>query len=440
MRYLRAVASRLEGLHMLQESSSPDLENLIPTRSGRVLLFPDSEALWHPQIRHMDATSSCGFSSFRLSQEDIRIWRTCNGSRTVREVANRTQFSIKRVLQFLASLTQLEIQAIQLRSEPIRSSDTTLSQFVGPRGQIGSIKPPRYLVHTFDKPHPGMGMESYGARLYRALHERGLLPQDGTTLEMSPPTTNIVRDWLRQSQDLGRPQGEFIRLESDGSDGKNTPIPGVRIIEGSTTSIPLPPASISLVLCTEIMSQLSAVPFDATTTANPTLSQGLAPAVAHAIDNYDLTHLPGRAWYHLGAWQLVEQIVRILQKGGQAVLIDQGSVHTSTEPDADIESISATIHFGHLIEVAQALGMEARTFELTDFLDVQLQTQWLSQHSYEALAAKLADEGGELPAEAWTPNTLKLPWPVEGIRWVNLADKGPGPLLTRMTVLLLRKP
>ena len=40
---LRAVASRLEGLHMLQESSSPNLETLIPAHSGRVLLFPTAK-------------------------------------------------------------------------------------------------------------------------------------------------------------------------------------------------------------------------------------------------------------------------------------------------------------------------------------------------------------------------------------------------------------
>ena len=257
---------------------------------------------------------------------------------------------------------------------------------------------------------------------------------------MSSTDSHLVRDWLRRSTRVGRPTGELVRLDSDGFEPTSAPTPGVRLVEGSPQAIPLPASSVNLVLCTEIMSRLSAVPFDATTTANPTLSQGLAPAVAHAIETYELTHLPGRAWYNLGAWKLVEQIHRVLRPGGRAILVDRGELEPSTSSDTRNDPGSSDVHFGHLVEVARALGMEARTLPLPEFLDVRVQSQWLSKSSYEALEARMKTAKTAFSPRAWTPETLNLPWPVEGIHWVGLADEGPGPLLTRMTVLLLRKP
>jgi len=44
-----------------------------------------------------------------------------------------------------------------------------------------------------------------------------------------------------------------------------------------------------------------------------------------------------------------------------------------------------------------------------------------------------------LQARAWTPQTLTLPWAVEGLEWVPLSDEGPGPLITRFMALLIQK-
>ena len=63
-----------------------------------------------------------------------------------------------------------------------------------------------------------------------------------------------------------------------------------------------------------------------------------------------------------------------------------------------------------------------------------------ARHSYEALRARMRAEGRTLQARAWSPETLPLPWPVEGLHWVPLTDPGPGPLPTRFQALLLRAP
>ena len=241
---------------------------------------------------------------------------------------------------------------------------------------------------------------------------------------------------------MGRPIGEVICLEVEprqNPDASWMTLPGVRRIEASASSIPLPRESLSLVICSEVMSGLSAVPFDATTSANPSLSQGLAPAVAQAIERYQLHPLPGRAWYNLGAWQLIEQLGRLLKPGGFAVLIDQGEVDQAPLPSEKHSHTEVSIHFGHLTQVARALGFDSRVIPLVEFLDFQTQSHWLSQHSYRALQSRLQAEGQRLRPHAWTPEHLALPWAVEGLHWVPISEPGPGPLVTRYQTMILRR-
>ena len=466
---LRALASRLEGLHMLRESSDPDLESLIPARSRRVLLLPRDRVLWHP-IPAQRTAGGHRFDGLELSDAEMQIWRESNGARSVIEIARTCGMGVVPVLEFLARLTDPEVQAIQLRSESLRPNDASLLYLVCPArppaarpghlyGDDGSTTLETFhrehildgsthfddvestVAHAFALPHPGLGGEPYGARLHRALEERGLLPDDGDTLEIGGGNGELAEAWLRRCSERGRPQGELIRLDISPEllDTQATRLPGTRQIEGSATSIPLPAESLGLVICNEVMADLSAVPFDATTTANPTLSQGLAPAVAHAIEKYDLVHLPGRSWYNLGAWQLVEQLARVLRPGGVALLSEFGELDEIPQETTQLDHPEVSIHFGHLVQVARALGLEARTLPLAELLDVDLQSSWLSRHSYEALRARLDKEDRSIQARAWTEESLELPWPVEGLHWVSLSDEGPGPLITRFWALILRK-
>jgi SAM-dependent methyltransferase len=437
---LRALASRLEGLHMLRESQPPQREELIPARSRRALLLPRTSILWHPLPWGSETTLR--FGEMELSSTEIQIWRACNGARTVQEIAQHCQISTAKILLLFDRLTSIDVQALQLRSAPIRRHDPSLSQLLRPTSMPPDIDESGCSVaHIFSLPHPGLDGEPYGARLHWALENRRLLPDEGDTLEIGSGSSRLIESWLRRTAERGSPQGELVQLhDPEQPEESVSPLPGVRRLEGSASAIPLAEGSLSLVLCTEVMSSLSAVPFDATTTANPTLSQGLAPAVAQAIERYDLTHLPGRAWYNLGAWRLIEQMARVLKPGGLAVLTDRGEIDQSPVSRDQHDHAEVSIHFGHLVQVAEALGLEARSIPLTELLDVQLQSHWLSRASFQALAARLRTEGQTLEPLAWTEEGLELPWPVEGLHWVSLSEDGPGPLITRYRALLLQKP
>ena len=441
---LTPLANRLAQLHMLQENPPPDYLHLIPVQSNLVLLLPDENALWYPNPNRL-STHGYRYQSLRLTENQVRIWRACNGNRSIDEVATINGQTTREILEFIWILTNKNIQCIQLRNNAVRSRDMSKQQLI-PLAASAPLQiaetDTASVAQAFSHPHPSLNHEAYGSRLLETLAHRNCLPDEGDTLIISDGYQSIQSAWIRSSLRLGRPIGEVICLEVEPRKAPDTDwvrLPGVRRIEASASAIPLQRESLSLVICSEVMSGLSAVPFDATTSANPSLSQGLAPAVAQAIDQYQLNPLPGRAWYNLGAWQLIEQLARLLKPGGFAVLIDQGEVDQAPQPSEKHSHTEVSIHFGHLTQIARALGFDSRVIPLVEFLDFQTQSHWLSQHSYRALQSRLQAEGKRLRPYAWTPENLSLPWAVEGLHWVPISQPGPGPLVTRHQAMVLRR-
>ena len=391
------------------------------------------------------STHGYRYQSLRLTENQVGIWRACNGNRSIVEIAKSNSLSIGEVLEFVWALTDKSVQCIQLRQTAIRNRDMSKQQLI-PLAATAPLQlaetDTATIAQAFSHPHPALEYDAYGSRLLETLAHRNCLPDEGDTLIISDGYQSIQSTWVQGSIRLGRPIGEVICLEVEPRqtpEANWTTMPGVRRIEASASAIPLPRESLSMVICSEIMSGLSAVPFDATTSANPSLSQGLAPAVAHAIERYQLNPLPGRAWYNLGAWQLVEQLARLLKPGGFAVLIDKGEIDQAPQPSEKHTHTEVSIHFGHLTQVARALGFDSRVIPLVEFLNFQTQSHWLCQHSYRALQSRLQAEGKSLRPRAWTPEDLSLPWAVEGLHWVPISEPGPGPLVPRHQAMILRR-
>ncbi|MDG1484550.1 MAG: methyltransferase domain-containing protein [Myxococcota bacterium] len=464
---LAAVARRLDGLGMLSESTAPRLSGLRPARSRRVLLLPDVPALWLP-LPTVRTPGGYAYAERHLSTDELALWRACNGSRTVDAVAERAGVTVAAALSFFAELTDADVQALQLRDRVTRTKDPALLHLVsaerpanvrlahqhGPGGETTLSHWHRHditdgsrhfddrettVAHAFALPHPGFSGEPYGARLHRVLEDRGMLPPgDGMILEIGPGDGELGEAWLARTAQVGRPSGELVRLDASPEllATQRDRMPGTRELLGTATAIPLPDASVSLVLCNEVIADLSAVPHDAEAPDPP---EGAAAAVAQRLAAYRIPPLPGRCAYNLGAWKLIEELSRVLAPGGAAVVTEFGGLDEIPRETAQLDHPEVSIHFGHLVAVARARGLQARCIPLDELLRVDLTATWLSRHSYEALRARMRSEGRHLAARAWTPERLSLPWRVEGLEWVPLSDEGPGPLITRFMALLLIK-
>jgi hypothetical protein len=182
--------------------------------------------------------------------------------------------------------------------------------------------------------------------------------------------------------------------------------------------------SVALVVCNEV-------------TLAPA-SRADEPGVLERIRHYRIDHHPAEL-YNIGAWRMLEELARVLAPGGVAVVLDRGSLDQQVEETVVRNRPEFNLHFGHLCRVAEALGLDAQFVPLSELLGFDLGAAWLARHSFEALRARMVQEGKILPARAWTAETLVLPWICEGIDWVSLREEGPGPLVTTHGALLLRK-
>jgi len=463
---LRAVARRLDELHLLRESEQPDVSTLIAARNRMVLTLPDNPSLWLP-LPTVRTPGGFAYAERALSTSDLAVWRAINGARTVAQVAERAGVALEPVLRFLDELTCPELQAVQLRATPVRARDPGLRRLIAPerppaprpphlRGDHGETTLQHYhrhlvtdgqthfddrettVAHAFARPHPALDGEPFGWRLHAVLEARGLLPaDDAPVLEIGPGSGELGCDFLDRASRRGVPTGEMIRLDASPEllATQRRRQPGTRELLGSATAIPLPERSVGLVLCNEVIADLSAVPYD----ASEAESDGPVAEVATRLERYGIDPLPGRALYNLGAWQLVEELARVLRPGGAAYVSEFGATDEVPTETRHLDHPEVSIHFGHLATVARALGLDAQVVPLPEFMGFQLGAQWLSRHSYEALRAVVRASRVHLPARAWTPATLKPPLRVEGLDWVPITEDGPGPVVTRFQALILRR-
>ena len=464
-----ALLDRLRALSMLADGPSPELAALYPARSRLVLVLPDLPALWLPLPHQRDAGGHA-WAERPLTAAELALWRAMNGARTVAQVATRAGQPLAEALAFLATLTGPQVQAVQLLPRPARGREPSLARLVAPdrptaprtgdqHGAEGQTTLLGYhqqaitdgathfddrettVAHAFARPHPALAGRPYGAALHQALEARGWLPDDGPVLEIGPGTGELCEAFLQRAGERGLPRGEVLRLDASPEllATQERRLPGTRGILGSATAIPLPAGSVALVLCNEVIADLAAVPCDARDPApGPEAAEGQA-----RIHRYGLAVLPADGdtpSYNLGAWRLLEELHRVLRPGGTAFVSEFGDLDELPTETRHLDHPEVSIHFGHLLQVAQGLGFEARCLPLVELLELDTTARWLSRHSYEGLRARLRAQGARLEARTWTVESLSLPWTVEGLEEVTVAEEGPGPVPTRFMALLIRRP
>jgi SAM-dependent methyltransferase len=457
---LAPFVTRLAAHGLLGADDSP-VDALYACRSRLPLLFPATPCLWVPVPTEHPAGGH-PWRALPIEAHEVALWRAFNGARTVAAAAAHAGVDVAAARRFLTRLTGPDVQAVQLRTAPLARRDPSLERLVAPArdahparadGMYGShgetrlepwhashvVHGPTHfdnvettVAHAFALPHPALDGEPFGARLHDVLAARGAVPADGLIVEIGPGDGELGEAFLARA---ARPL-DYLRVDASPEllRTQRQRMPGTREALGSATALPVPDRGVQLVLCNEVIADLTAVPWDGGADA-----EGPAREVAERVRSYGLPLLPGRAWYNLGAWKLVEELARVLAPGGTAYVSEFGTLDESPEEATQLDHPEVSIHFGHLQAVAEALGLRARVEPMAELLKFDMSAQQLSRHSYEALRARCAAEGRHLPARAGSPATLRLPWPVEGLHWVPLSERGPGPLLTRFHALFIER-
>jgi SAM-dependent methyltransferase len=443
------LEARLKRLGMLGDV---DAARLVVVRSRWPLLRPQQSQLWHP-VPSVRTAGGHAWTARPLSDEALRLWRAINDARTVADVAAKAGLSLPQALEILSGWTSPEVQAVQLRDAPPSPREPLWHLLATPReagrrtsdqrGDHGQTTLTEWhlaiengdrhfddvettVAHALGLPHPALRGRPYGLALREALLFRGPGFQPGRILEVGCGDGEMAASFTSDPVGPGFQPGLYVRcdLSPELLRTQAKRAPHTLGVLGDGARLPFRDASFDLVLSNEVIADLSAVP------------EGLA---ADRIDRYGLPR--GDGAYNLGAWQLVEEIARVLKPGGSAFVSEFGSLDEAPEEAVQLDHPEVSIHFGHLLSVARQNGLEAEVVRLDDLLGVDLTARQLARPHHEGLRAMMRAEGRHLPARAWTPETLAatLPWPVEGLAWVPMSEPGAGPLVTRFYALLATK-
>ncbi|MEC7986586.1 MAG: class I SAM-dependent methyltransferase [Myxococcota bacterium] len=423
-----------------------NLDALYPHRSRRVLFFPESHSLWYP-IPSIRTAGGYAYRTRRLTSAQVSLWRAFDGQQTLGELSENEKVPLDEAKAFCAFLTRLDVQALQFHTRSLPRQHPSLLQMLSDdrpafgreehmydeqggtdlrsfhanieRGEFHFDNVETSLAHCFAIPHPALSHETYGTRLYRSLEKE--IPRSGLLIEIGAGTGELAQAWRSQNR-----SHRYVRIDASPEllAVQNRLLPETEGILADALALPFEDASTAVVLCNEVIADLEAIP------------RGKA---LRWIEDYDLSPLPEGSLYNVGAWKLLEEIERVLISGGVAYLSEFGDIDEIPTETEQLNHPEVSIHFGQLYQVATRLGLRARLIPVTQLLEFDMRSHWLSRHSYDALRARMNGEGRHLQARAWTRKTLQLPWPVDGLDWVSVSEPGPGPLPQRFWALILQK-
>ncbi len=399
----------------------------IPYRKLHPLFLPDTAELLCPDpTRHPPGGHP--WRTFRLEPRSLSLWHAIDGRATVAQIADRTQIPVTEALARFGGLASWGIQAVLLRRDRVRRDHPSLCRIVGRPREPNARDPSMYagtatalgdfhdaiadsetrfdlaettLAHALGVPHPALGGQRYGERLWNRL------PGRGRCVEVGGGTGELGAAYL--SRAVG--QLDYVRVDRSPAllAFQGEKMPGTRGLVGDALALPIPDGGVDVLICNEVIADLPS-----SRTAN--------------------------GWENIGALRFVDEIKRVLAPGGVAFVSEFGTEADEPEEAEQLDHPEVSIRFDRLVQRAQSLGLEARLTPVAEFLGLDLEARWLWRPHLGALR-HLDHRAGRppTPARAWTPETLPLAEKVEGLRWVTLREEGPGPLPGRTWVLRLRR-
>lgn len=448
---LAPLRARLARLYMLEGAEAPLLE-LVPGRSRRVLRI--GSILWHP-VPAVHTSGGRGYAERALSDAELRLWEACNGARSLRAAADKAGTSAREAVGFAHALTAPDLQVLQLGERPFRARDPALLQL------LGAARPPAHrsadqadrsggtalahyhltditdgsshfddrettVAHTLQDPHPALAGQRYGARLRWAL-ERRKIPACGLIVEVGCGDGALAAAFLEEPLPASA-RYTRIDLSPELLRVQRQRVPQTWAVHADARRLPLRDGCVDLLVSNEVLADLPS-------------ALDSHPEVRARVEACHLTPLPSGARSNHGAWRFVEEIARVLAPGGAACVTEFGHPDRPPEEAVQLDHPEVSIHFGHLVAIAAAHGLDAELIRLDELLELAPDARQLARHSFHALRAWTSRAGERLPARAWTASTLSahLGQAVEGLEWVPMRDEGPGPLITRFYALLLRR-
>ncbi|RME73671.1 MAG: hypothetical protein D6776_06625 [Planctomycetota bacterium] len=440
----------------------------------------------------------------RLSPFEAAFLDACEGEKTIAALAEQLgpRFEIEdaegRLARFVRSLTHSRRQVLKLADRPLYEYLAFRPPYLRSSMPFERIDPDRLLAgepperrvvdlanwhreeiadadrqfeveettlsHMFREPHPALGGRSYGEAFAQALLARRLVPGRGEVLEIGGGVgffalrllETLRRHTPRRFARLGYTVLDLSPVLQGSQQLLHAALDGkVRHLRANASrTLPLRDGSIALAISNEVIADLETVRVTRTEIesgraapdAPEPVRRALALIARHRLPVEDA---PERFWLNLGALSLLEELWRVLEPGGSAVLTEFGDFEQYAIESTHLGHSEFSIHFGHMMHVARSLGFEVARTDIMEFLqfDPSVRVLATTRTHFVCLQALLQRRGVNLQKLAYTREAFEAlcgrrirAEQIEGLRFTPVGERALGLRPAEFKVLVLRKP
>lgn len=263
------------------------------------------------------------------------------------------------------------------------------------------------LSYLFRYPHPALSGLSYGERLFLSLLEHKCIPACGNILEigaglglhtkgflslMKEKTPDSYRNAAYINLDLAPGMLESQRRQNITVYQKHP------FVQADAVKMPFVNSVFDLVIANEVIADFSVEKVFKKRAGNSSYIKKYGLKIDDAAPLFLI---------NTGAIKFMEELYRILKPGGKAVIIEYGD--ESHYPIATIlpDHTEYSIHFGHLICVAEQLGFKVQYKNLLEFLKFRPSVKVITGNSLILLQRLMKHLNHRLSSFAYTKQMLK---------------------------------
>jgi SAM-dependent methyltransferase len=250
------------------------------------------------------------------------------------------------------------------------------------------------LSHLLRDPSPALGGRAWGEALALALRDRGApLRAGASVLEVGGGTGWVARRILGAIPDLDY---TIVDLSPALQRAQRARLgDAARYVLGDATALPIPDASVDVVISNEVIADLAAERVDPASPPEIVARLGVVPAAPRVVNT--------------GALRFLAEIRRVLAPGGLAYVSEYGEIEGEPMEAEHLDHPEVGIEFGVLAQAARTLGFAS--VEIVDAVDLLGITDApvlsVPPEQHRALRALIAALGGQAPPKrALTPGEL----------------------------------
>ncbi|MFQ5816283.1 MAG: class I SAM-dependent methyltransferase, partial [Candidatus Hydrothermarchaeaceae archaeon] len=175
-------------------------------------------------------------------------------------------------------------------------------------------------------------------------------------------------------------------------------------IHGDAERLAVSDVSVDIIISNEVIADFSTPEFGLKDVERSIEEFGI-PASEELVRS--LRDAPDRFRLNLGAFRLLKEVERVLKPGGIAIITEYGYEDQLPSRAQHLDHDEYTIHFGHLVSIARALGLKARLTDAYGFLKFRSNLELITHASYEAAFRLLEHNGMHLPNIVYTRELLR---------------------------------